>query len=70
MSKLFVTEVDSCLFCPKIKECDGGFICGFTDGRAVSLNTDKPIPEWCPLPDKDVINKKDVTAVMMLKDLK
>lgn len=62
--KLYVKKIDNCISCPN---CDTDmnitrYECNKKNGKFIAWDRGQhfiKIPEWCPLPDCDLMNKKD-----------
>ena len=62
MTKIF--DVDSCARCPhrtwKIQDPNERIRCLKSDGRVIKIDIEWETPDWCPLPDNNVLKLLEV----------
>lgn len=50
--KLYTKEIRGCGECPNSSRDAYGLMCGIADRDEILDLSKKPVPDWCPLPDK------------------
>ena len=66
MSKIFISEVEACWFCPSLGTDQNGtrWECKKSNDRRICwhgspLEEKNHIPDWCPLPDSETFSAEE-----------